>query len=807
MKRKRSNLKRRLSMGVASVLLLVSMFLGITPPARAAPQPVTVTISSLRQLGDDFETTSLGDFYARVTINGTTQDTYDDQLEDLFGGYIIPTGNLMSDPWILTQDVPSELGTINVKLEVLDDDWPDPNDMADINPGSKEVVDLVVDLTTGKWSGDVNWPQSCTSGPLDLDSNSVEICFDINTISVSGDADEDGLLDNWEQKGIDFDLDGTIDLDLPAFGANPLRKDIFVEVDCVVAADHSHCPRMDSIGDVVQSFANAPVLNLDGTTGVQVHVDVGAIYGAGGFFNVPGAGGASGSYGDFGGGGNQINEVGNEIIESFSSPKGNGVPFATLKSTFFNEDRSPVFHYAIFGHQTNARQATGDCTSGEASDIPGHDFMVTLGGNYMNIATIPCWGVDANGFSVGSRDQQAGTFMHELGHVIGLQHGGDESIPNYKPNYLSVMNYAFQQCSVRSSPNGALPGKCDYSRVALPPLAVTHLDESSLDECLGIDANLFGFGPVNWDGDTLLEGITNCQPPNNTNVQMDINTDGIQTLLRGYDDWSNLNYRDGISGPGAGAGVPDEADPQTIQQAQEALSEMMAPGVIVTKTGPATALPGDVLNYSVEVSNEGKGPAFEAVLTDVNPDGASQETVIGSIIVGSESNYNSSFTVPEDACPGDFTSATATVTFEDFVGLPLSASGTAPLEILDITPPVVSLSVSPTTLWSPDHKLYVVTADLQVTDECDPNPEVTLVSITSNEPEFNFLGAGDKGPDIQSAFFGTDDRIFYLRAERGTGGSNTGRIYTITYEVSDASGNVTTVTETVKVPTSNRPAP
>jgi hypothetical protein len=214
-----------------------------------------------------------------------------------------------------------------------------------------------------------------------------------------------------------------------------------------------------------------------------------------------------------------------------------------------------------------------------------------------------------------------------------------------------------------------------------------------------------------------------------------------------------------------------------------------------------------VLNYSVEIRNDGKGPAFEAVLTDVDPDGVSHETVIGPLIVGSVSTYDSSFTVPEDACPGDFTSDTATVNFEDFVSMPLSASGLAPLEILDIVPPVVTLSVSPTTLWSPDHKLYAVTANLQVTDECDPNPDVKLVSITSNEPQFNFLGAGDKGPDIQDAFLGTDDRSFYLRAERGTGGANTGRIYTITYEVSDASGNITTVTATVEVPTSNRPIP
>src|SRR4030043_695202 len=33
--------------------------------------------------------------------------------------------------------------------------------------------------------------------------------------------------------------------------------------------------------------------------------------------------------------------------------------------------------------------------------------------------------------------------MHELGHTLGLPHGGDVAV-NYKPNYLSIMNYAFE---------------------------------------------------------------------------------------------------------------------------------------------------------------------------------------------------------------------------------------------------------------------------------------------------------------------------------------------------------------------------
>jgi hypothetical protein len=131
----------------------------------------------------------------------------------------------------------------------------------------------------------------------------------------------------------------------------------------------------------------------------------------------------------------------------------------------------------------------------------------------------------------------------------------------------------------------------------------------------------------------------------------------------------------------------------------------------------------------------------------------------------------------------------------------LTASGSAPLEILDIAAPTLTLSVSPSILWPPDHMFRDVTVTITVADNCDPNPTITLVSVVSNEPETGFLGLGDKGPDVQGAAFGTDDRTFSLRAERGTAGHSTGRVYTITYRATDKSGNSSEATVTVIVPT------
>jgi uncharacterized repeat protein (TIGR01451 family) len=798
---------------VLSALLIsvTAVTLLLPTVSNAQTQPVTVTITEVWDIEGDMDGVvfpSPGDLYAVAIINGTKLNTFDDRFSfpgEPGTGFITPFGPLIPDPlWVMTQEVPSASGVVPVLIQIWDSDdniFDDDDDQGDINPipGSFTLV-LDVNLTTGKWSGDVNWPQSCVEGIGD--DRPVRVCFDISVLSASGDADEDGLLDSWEQNGFNADGDGTIDVNLPAFGANPRRKDVFVEVDCLVATNHSHCPRPDAISDAVQSFANAPVANLDGTTGVQLHVDVGSLFGAG-VTSVPGTRGVAGTYGNFGGGGTQIAEAGNEIIESFNSPKGSATKFATLREAFFDSRRDLLFRYAIFGHQTNARQAMNDCTSGEVNTIPGNEFFVTLGG--VLTGTFPCWTPDANGFAVGSRTEQAGTFMHELGHALGLLHGGDQNA-NDKPNYLSVMNYTFQDCSVTPSPNGFLPGGCDYSRIALPPLVAASLDEIKLDECIGIDAGQLGFGPVNWDGDApvVLEGKT-CPPPNTTNVQEDINGDGRLDILTGFDDWKNLAFSLVAIASGGGGSLPveDEADPETIRESREFMGTLLAPGVVVDKTGPATAKPGDLLTYTTQIRNQGHGPALQAVFTDTRPNGGTQVENLGAVVIGGLVTRTSNFTVPLTACPGDFTSASAAVTFKDFVSNQLTASDSAPLEILDVAPPTLAVTVSPAILWSPNHDFRNITATITVTDNCDPNPTVTLVSVVSNEPETGFLGTGDKGPDVQGAAVGTDDRAFSVRAERGTGGQSTGRVYTITYRATDRSGNTRDVMATVTVPTSS----
>jgi len=128
-----------------------------------------------------------------------------------------------------------------------------------------------------------------------------------------------------------------------------------------------------------------------------------------------------------------------------------------------------------------------------------------------------------------------------------------------------------------------------------------------------------------------------------------------------------------------------------------------------------------------------------------------------------------------------------------------SDTDTVTVTVVDTTPPVVTLRMSPNRLWPPNHKMKTVTAILDIQD-CDPVPTVKLISVTSNEPD-NGLGDGDTSGDIAGATLGTDDRSVQVRAERAGPGS--GRVYTFVYRVTDASSNFTDVTATVSVPHDN----
>jgi hypothetical protein len=393
---------------------------------------------------------------------------------------------------------------------------------------------------------------------------------------------------------------------------------------------------------------------------------------------------------------------------------------------------------------------------------------------------------------------------------------------------------------------GLVPGLCDYSRFAPGGTDVIDLDETSLDECAGLGP---AFGMTDWNGDAVFEGVSGCSAAH-ANVIADLNNDGVcitaggnktlettialtgdddeagdntvndgpnrvcntsiktgsddvqsvavgntptqQAVLKSFNDWIQADASLISKGSGFGNGTPDqEADPDTIKRAQQHLRAISQPAISLSETGPATAKPGDQLNYVVKAANSGKGPAVSSVLQITNPDGTQQTTPLDVIKVGEMPSQTTTFVVPANACPGTFTGASALLRFKNFAGDAQSVSAASPLQILDVQPPTVNLSVTPNMIWSPNHKFVDVTATITSTDNCDANPTVTLVSISSNEAGTGF---------VQGAAFGTDDRAFQLQAERETGHGSTGRVYTITYKVTDRSGNSTMQAATVTVP-------
>lgn len=113
----------------------------------------------------------------------------------------------------------------------------------------------------------------------------------------------------------------------------------------------------------------------------------------------------------------------------------------------------------------------------------------------------------------------------------------------------------------------------------------------------------------------------------------------------------------------------------------------------------------------------------------------------------------------------------------------------------DVTAPSLTVSVSPSVLFPPNHKYRTVQATISLSDDADPAPTLTLVSVTSNEPD-NAPGPED-GNTVNDIVI-VDQDTFRLRAERSDDG--TGRVYTITYRATDGCGNTTVATATVTVP-------
>jgi hypothetical protein len=269
------------------------------------------------------------------------------------------------------------------------------------------------------------------------------------------DSDGDGLPDDWELHGVDADGNGSIDLDLPALGADPLHKDVFVELDWMEVPGpdgHSDAWLLGALDRVQQAFLAAPIDNPDGQTGIVLHIDAGP----------------------------------ESILDPRTSRRwgadsgGSAIAHETdvtlervvaLRATNQASARLRVFRYGVAAH-AYAPMANPFCESEQVATIGAAEF----GGPHFVVThrDPAATAVVLNGFVSGDEGSQAGLFMHEFGHTFGLDHGGADGI-NRKPNYFSAMNYLFIYRGLRIAGEY---GHLDYSRFDGVPLNEATLDES-----------------------------------------------------------------------------------------------------------------------------------------------------------------------------------------------------------------------------------------------------------------------------------------------------------------------------------------
>jgi hypothetical protein len=198
---------------------------------------------------------------------------------------------------------------------------------------------------------------------------------------------------------------------------------------------------------------------------------------------------------------------------------------------------------------------------------------------------------------------------------------------------------------------------------------------------------------------------------------------------------------------------------------------------VIDNTAPSISCPANIVANAVSGTC-----AAPVTFTVAASDNCSVPTVITSAASGS-------------SFPVGVTTVIATAT--DAAGNSSTCSFT--VTVKDVDAPAITLNGQTISLWPPNHKYTTVQVTDLVTsasDLCDPSVNINSVRIaqvTSDEPD-NSGGDGNTTHDIVIA---GDCKSVQLRSER-MGGSN-GRVYTITFKVTDSSGNSSTATAKVVV--------
>ena len=268
----------------------------------------------------------------------------------------------------------------------------------------------------------------------------------------------------------------------------------------------------------------------------------------------------------------------------------------------------------------------------------------------------------------------------------------------------------------------------------------------------------------------------------------------------------------------AGALTPITLD-GTASTGSGTLSYEWKEGVTTLGTGAtlATSLVAGSHTIKLTVTSSGGGSADDTV--SINIVDTTAPTISLNGVNPMTVECHTSFTDPgataSDVCAGDLTGVitasgsvnpnavgTYTLTYSVSDGSHTTTT-TRTVNVVDTTAPVITLNGSSPSLWPPNHKYHTFNVTdfvTSVTDSCATSlgvGAVVISQVTSDEADNS--NAGD-GNTVNDMVISSDCRSVQLRAERN--GSGNGRVYTITFKVSDGSGNSTTATAKVTVPKS-----
>ncbi len=252
---------------------------------------------------------------------------------------------------------------------------------------------------------------------------------------------------------------------------------IFMELDWMATGSHSHRPSQSVVDSVIASFAAA---------GFDLTVDI-------------------------------SNSIPHQATIDITTSPSQSPDVLAIIANHFDHEADNRYFYSLWVHNYSRNGAS--TSSSGIGDLPGRVHLVSLG--------------SFTG-QVGTSSHQSGTLIHEFGHNLGQKHGGSDH-ENYKPNYLSSMNYHYQLRGIATSlislnlTNDATGFReFDYSYGDQSPL-----NENALDEGVGIGLGL----AVDWDCDGNIEN----------SVAKDIQTsnwclaDSFRSTIRDFDNWANVN--------------------------------------------------------------------------------------------------------------------------------------------------------------------------------------------------------------------------------------------------------------------------